>query len=91
MPELTNKSGGGSAESCSPAGTQPTGVVIDPIWVDFAGRQEIEFPKDFYRVCCQASRVFQLGGWKARHREAEERNDFAALDRLDKEYEMIGV
>jgi hypothetical protein len=65
-------------------------VVIDPIWVDLAGRDEIEYPKDFYRVCCRASYVFQLGGWKARRRDAEARNDFDALDRLDKEYERIG-
>lgn len=92
MPELTNKSGGGSAESYSPEETQPTGVVIDPVWVDQIGRDlDVPFDKDFYRVCCQASYVFQLGGWKARRREAEERNDFAALDRLDRQYEMIGV
>ena len=67
------------------------GVVIDPFWVDIAGRGDVEFPPSFYRVCCRASYVFQLGGWRARRRDAEARNDFDALDRLDREYEMIGV
>lgn len=92
MPGSTNRSGGGSAESYSPAGTQPTGVVIDPVWVDEIGRDhDFPFDKDFYRVCCQAAYVFRLGGWRARRREAEARNDFAALDRLDAEYERIGM
>lgn len=67
------------------------GTVIDPVWVDIAGRGDVEFPKDFYRVCCQASPVFQLGDWRRKRREAEARNDFDALDRLDQEYERIGV
>jgi hypothetical protein len=67
------------------------GTVIDPIWVDLAGRGEVEFPPSFYGACCRASFVFQYGNWKRRWREAEARNDFAALDRLDKEYERIGM
>lgn len=67
------------------------GVVIDPFWIDIAGRGDVEFHKDFYRVCCHASYVFQLGDWRRRRRDAEARNDFDALDRLDREYEMIGV
>lgn len=67
------------------------GVVIDPFWVDIAGRGDVEFPKDFYRVCCRASATFQMGGWRQRRRAAEARNDFAELDRLDREYEMIGI
>lgn len=65
-------------------------VIIDPIWIDIAGRcGNHEFDASFYRVCCHASYVFQIGGWRARRRVAEERNDFEALDRLDREYEMI--
>lgn len=71
--------------------TKYDGTVIDPFWIDIAGRGDVHFDKDFYRVCCHASYVFQLGGWRARRRAAEERNDFEALDRLDREYEMIGV
>lgn len=67
------------------------GTVIDPFWIDIAGRDDIDFQKDFYRVCRHASYVFQLGDWRRRRREAEARNDFDALDRLDREYEMIGV
>ena len=67
------------------------GIVIDPFWVDIAGRGDHHFPANFYRVCCRASYVFQMGGWRARRRAAEERNDFDALDRLDREYEMIGI
>lgn len=66
------------------------GKVIDPFWIDIAGRGDVAFQKDFYRVCCHASYVFQMGDWRRRRREAEARNDFAALDRLDQEYEMIG-
>lgn len=66
------------------------GTVIDPFWIDIAGRGDIDFPKDFYQVCCRASYVFQLGGWRARRRDAEARNDFDTLDRLDRECEMIG-
>lgn len=72
-------------------GRQPyDGVVIDPFWIDLAGRQEIEFPDAFYGACCRASYMFQLGAWRARRRDAEARNDFAALDQLDREYERIG-
>lgn len=67
------------------------GTVIDPFWVDIAGREEVSFPSAFYAVCCRASYVFQMGDWRRRRREAEARNDFDALDRLDREYEMIGV
>ena len=67
------------------------GTVIDPFWVDIAGRGDVQFPDGFYRVCCRASYVFQLGEWRRKRREAEARNDFDALDRLDREYEMIGV
>lgn len=66
------------------------GTVIDPFWVDIAGRGDVQFPPGFYRACRHASVVFQLGAWRARRRDAEARNDFAALDRLDREYEMIG-
>lgn len=66
------------------------GTVIDPLWIDIAGRDDVQFPAEFYRVCCLASLTFQLGHWRARRREAEARNDFRALDRLDREYEMIG-
>lgn len=67
------------------------GTVIDPFWIDIAGRGDIHFQPDFYRVCCRAAYVFQMGDWKRRRREAEARNDFDTLDRLDREYEMIGV
>jgi hypothetical protein len=67
------------------------GVVIDPFWLDIAGRGDIELPKPFYAVVQRASYVFQLGDWKRQRREAEARNDFDALDRLDRAYEMIGV
>lgn len=67
------------------------GIVIDPIWVDYAGRGEVEFPKELYRTCCRASYVFQLGEWRRRYRLAAARNDFDMLDRLDREYEMIGA
>lgn len=67
------------------------GTVIDPFWVDIAGRGDVSFPKGFYEACCRASPVFQLGAWRKRRRIAEERNDFAELDRLDREYERIGV
>jgi hypothetical protein len=68
------------------------GVVIDPFWVDIAGRgDKVKFHEGFYRACCRASPVFQLGDWKRRRRAAEARNDFDALDMLDREYEMIGV
>lgn len=70
--------------------TKYDGVVIDPFWVDIAGRGDQHFPKDFYRVCCHASYVFQLGDWRRRRRAAEERNDFDALDSLDREYERLG-
>ena len=71
--------------------TRYDGTVIDPFWVDIAGRGDVEFPKAFYNVCCHASYVFRLGDWRRRWREAEAKNDFAALDRLDREYEMLGV
>jgi hypothetical protein len=67
------------------------GTVIDPFWVDLAGRDEATFPSGFYRACCRASPVFQLGDWRRRRREAEARNDFRALDALDQEYERIGM
>lgn len=66
------------------------GTVIDPFWVDIAGRGDVAFPDGFYRACCRASPVFQLGDWRRRRRIAEERNDFAQIDRLDQEYERIG-
>lgn len=66
------------------------GVVIDPFWIDIAGRGDVEFPDRFYRLACHASYVFQLGDWKRRHREACDRKDWDALDRLDREYERIG-
>lgn len=65
------------------------GIVIDPFWIDIAGRGDERFPKDFYRVCCRANATFRLGEWRRRWREAETRNDFEALDRLDREYEML--
>lgn len=67
------------------------GVIIDPFWFDLAGRGDNTFPDSFYRVCCRASYVFQLGDWRRRRRDAEARNDFEALDRLDREYELIGI
>lgn len=67
------------------------GSVIDPFWIDIAGRGDHHFKPEFYRACCRASAVFQMGSWLRRRREAEARNDFEALDRLDREYEMIGV
>jgi hypothetical protein len=67
------------------------GTVIDPRWVDIAGRDEATFPPGFYQVCCRAGPIFQLGDWKRRRRIAEERNDFRELDRLDQEYERIGM
>lgn len=70
--------------------TKYDGTVIDPFWIDIAGRGDVPFPKDFYRVCCHASYVFRLGDWRRRRREAEARNDFRALDILDQEYETIG-
>lgn len=39
----------------------------------------------------RACYVFQLGAWRARRRIAEARNDFDTLDRLDREYELIGI
>lgn len=66
------------------------GKVIDPFWIDIAGRRDVDFPLPFYTLCCRASYVFQLGDWRRRRREAEARNDFEALDRLDYEYERIG-
>jgi len=85
-----------SASSVAQTEDQPVlqkydGTVIDPLWVDIAGRQDVAFPADFYRVCCRAASTFLLGDWKRRRREAEANNDFAALDRLDREYEMIGA
>lgn len=71
--------------------TRYDGVVIDPFWVDIAGRDDVEFPAGFYRVCSRASYVFRLGDWRRRRRAAEARNDFDALDRLDREYEMLDV
>lgn len=70
--------------------TKYDGTVIDPFWIDIAGRGDVQFNPDFYRVCRMASVTFQLGDWRRRRREAEARNDFAALDRLDREYERIG-
>lgn len=67
------------------------GVVIDPFWIDIAGRGDHHFPPAFYGVCCKASYVFRMGDWHRRRRDAEARNDFDALDRLDREYEMIGA
>jgi hypothetical protein len=66
------------------------GVVIDPFWIDIASRSDIEVPASFIRTCERASYIFQLGDWRRRRRDAEARNDFAALDRLDREYERIG-
>lgn len=67
------------------------GTVIDPFWVDIAGRGDWNFAPGFYMACRRASPIFQLGDWRRRRREAEERNDFRALDRLDQEYERIGM
>lgn len=67
------------------------GVVIDPFWIDIAGRGDHHFPAGFYGACCKASYVFRMGDWHRRRRDAEARNDFDALDRLDREYEMIGA
>jgi hypothetical protein len=71
--------------------TKYDGVVIDPFWIDIAGRGDHEFPKPFYQVCCRASYVFQMGDWQRRRRVAEANKDWDAMDRLDREYEMIGV
>ena len=67
------------------------GTVIDPFWIDITGRDDHEFTADFYRTCCRASGIFQLGEWRAKWRAAEARNDFEAMDRLDRQFEMIGV
>lgn len=76
-----------------------TSNVIDPVALDFFGREEgkvgqipdaMMTPK-FYGLICKASYRFQMGDWRRRRRDAEARNDFQALDRLDHEYELIGA
>ncbi len=66
------------------------GVVIDPFWIDIAARGALLIPDSFHRTCERASYVFHMGDWRRRRRDAEARNDFDALDRLDREYERIG-
>jgi len=66
--------------------------VIDPISLAFIGEQNRETPRmtdNFFSLMCRASSTFMMGDWKRRRREAEARNDFDALDRLDHEYEII--
>lgn len=72
--------------------TKYDGVVIDPVWMDLAARgDDFYLPPSLYAKVRLASYTFQLGQWRRKWREAEARNDFAALDRLDREYEMIGA
>lgn len=76
----------------------PNSNVIDPFALDLMGHEkgvvgsgpDCLMRPAFYRVIIKASYTFQLGDWRRRRRVAVEKNDFAALDRLDREYEMIG-
>lgn len=60
-------------------------VVINPV------RLHIDSDGNAGPVMARACYTFQLGSWKARRRRAEENNDFPALDRLDSEYERLGL
>lgn len=42
-------------------------------------------------VMARACRVFQTGAWKRKWREAQEQDDYEAMDRLDRQWEMIGL
>lgn len=59
--------------------------VIDPI------RRHIVSCGEAGPVMALACYTFQLGDWRVRRRRAEARNDFAELDRMDREYEKIGL
>lgn len=59
--------------------------VIDPI------KLHVQSCGDAGPVMARACAVFQLGDWRRRWREAQAANDFAALDRLDRQFEMIGL
>ena len=52
----------------------------------------IKFREDL--VCPKLNRlrsIMELGAWRAKWREAREANDWDAMDRLDKEYDMVGL
>ena len=68
------------------------GTVIDPIWLDRATREvDLGIPPMLHAKLRLASITFQLGDWRRKWREAADRNDFAMLDYLDRQFEMIGV
>lgn len=62
-----------------------TGVVIDPV------RLHVESCGNAGPVIALACRTFQRANWLRRWREATEVKDYYTLDRLDREYEMIGL
>lgn len=62
-----------------------SGLVINPI------KLHVESNGDAGPIMARACYTFQHGWWRARRRIAEANNDFAMLDRLDAEYERIGL
>lgn len=60
-------------------------VVIDPV------RLHVDSDGDAGPVMARACYTFQLGSWRGRRRRAEMMNDFAEMDRLDSEYERLGL
>ena len=62
-----------------------TGEVIDPIKLHWDSGGEAG------PTIAQASYIFQLGNWKRRYRIAKEKEDWATMDQMDREYEMLGL
>lgn len=59
--------------------------VIDPI------RLHIESNGNAGRAIAKACAIFQTCDWRKRWQKAVEERDYDAMDRLDREYEMIGL
>lgn len=61
------------------------GIVIDPV------ARHINSCGDAGPVMARACAVFQTGAWRRRWRQAQEDEDYSTMDRLDREWEMIGL
>lgn len=61
------------------------GELIDPV------RQHVYGDGSTSKVIHRACIVFQTGRWRQRWRKAQAEDDFSTLDRLDREFEMIGL
>ena len=65
--------------------TTPSDNVIDPV------RLHVESHGQAGPVMALACRTFDRARWLQKWRQAEQEKDYHAMDRLDREYEMIGL